>query len=384
MPSRTTTAGDRKQRIGDSPIRRNNSATQKKSPKPRPQDTLHHLMALDIKTKAGIAICRWARNHGQQHDWTYQQLAEEGGCDATTIGRAIPALLRAGLVINTQPHVLARRSDDCQTGLWIFTDVLYALVFPKKSRSHRAAKCLSPRGTESFNIEVPTSIEHEGQAPADANAAPGGASLGEGLLRTLAETVQMDLVGVRHARPDIPADLRTPDAVAVIGSVVLARASAREVRPGKTVQHVVYGILRHLDRQIIGEVRQRIAKAREAAEAASRAGADTTWALVSPSFRMIPGVKAAFDAWQRLQASAPLPTAAGYLFHHDQEREARLAVIALAEAALGARADTLRADLHRHLEALDMKDGSLVWKRAWNNRWAHLVAQAWSLPLGGA
>ncbi len=31
-----------------------------------------------------------------------------------------------------------------------------------------------------------------------------------------------------------------------------------------------------------------------------------------------------------------------------------------------------------------MKEGSLVWKRAWNHHWARLVASAWNLPLGGA
>jgi hypothetical protein len=31
-----------------------------------------------------------------------------------------------------------------------------------------------------------------------------------------------------------------------------------------------------------------------------------------------------------------------------------------------------------------MKEGSLVWKRAWNHHWARLVAAAWDLPLEGA
>ena len=97
-----------------------------------------------------------------------------------------------------------------------------------------------------------------------------------------------------------------------------------------------------------------------------------------------PAAKAAFEAWQRLQVSAPSPEAAGYLAHHDQEREARAALLALAEAALGPAAEALRGELRQRLEAADMKEGSLVWKRAWNHHWARLVASAWNLPLGGA
>ncbi|MCX6547967.1 MAG: hypothetical protein NTW40_08000, partial [Acidobacteria bacterium] len=92
----------------------------------------------------------------------------------------------------------------------------------------------------------------------------------------------------------------------------------------------------------------------------------------------------AFEAWQRLRAAAPSPESSGYLVHHDQEREARSALLALAEAALGTRAESLRADLHQRLEAADMKEGSLVWKRAWSHHWARLVAEAWHLPLEGS
>jgi hypothetical protein len=97
-----------------------------------------------------------------------------------------------------------------------------------------------------------------------------------------------------------------------------------------------------------------------------------------------PAAKAAFEAWQRLRLAAPSPEAAGYLAHHDQEREARGALLALAEAALGSAAEGLRAELTQRLEASDMKPGGLVWKRAWAHHWARLVASAWGLPLEGA
>jgi hypothetical protein len=138
--------------------------------------------------------------------------------------------------------------------------------------------------------------------------------------------------------------------------------------------------LKHLDRDV--------AKAMKVREALVRAGPGLEtgkgWAQVKVPLREDPAAKAAFEAWQRLRASVPAPEAAGYLAHHDQEREARAVLLALAEAALGPGAETLRADLRQRLSAAGMKEGGLVWKRAWNHHWARLVAAAWALPLEGA
>jgi len=138
--------------------------------------------------------------------------------------------------------------------------------------------------------------------------------------------------------------------------------------------------LKHFDRDV--------AKAVKLREALLRAGPELEvgkgWEQVQAPLREDPTARAAFEAWQRLRASAPSPEAAGYLAHHDQEREARTALLALAEAALGPGAEALRAELRQRLVASDMKEGSLVWKRAWNHHWARLVAHSWSLPLEGA
>lgn len=138
--------------------------------------------------------------------------------------------------------------------------------------------------------------------------------------------------------------------------------------------------LKHLDRDV--------AKALKLREAARRAGpeldAGRGWAQVKPPLREDPAARAAFEAWQRLRVGAPSPESAGYLAHHDREREARSALVALAEAALGPVAEPLRGELRQRLEASDMKEGSLVWKRAWAHHWARLVAAAWDLPLEGA
>jgi len=138
--------------------------------------------------------------------------------------------------------------------------------------------------------------------------------------------------------------------------------------------------LKHLDRDV--------AKALKLREAVVRAGpgldAGKGWEQVKVPLREDPAARAAYEAWQRLRVAAPSPEAAGYLAHHDQEREARTALLALAEAALGTAGEGLRAELTQRLEASDMKPGGLVWKRAWNHHWARLVAAAWDLPLEGA
>lgn len=131
-----------------------------------------------------------------------------------------------------------------------------------------------------------------------------------------------------------------------------------------------------------------VAKAVKLREAVLRAGPGLDlgqgWRQVKPPLQDDPSAKAAFEAWQRLRVSAPSPESAGFLAHHDQEREARSALLALAEGALGPQAEPLRSELRDRLLAADMKEGGLVWKRAWSHHWARLIAAAWNLPLEGA
>ena len=137
--------------------------------------------------------------------------------------------------------------------------------------------------------------------------------------------------------------------------------------------------LKHLDRDVAKAVKVREALVRAGPGLDSGAG----WAQVKAPLHDDPAAKAAFAAWQRLRTSAPSPESAGYLAHHDQEREARAALLDLAETALGPGAEALREGLRQRLETADMKEGSLVWKRAWNHHWGRLVATAWGLPLEG-
>src|SRR5512133_2359558 len=138
--------------------------------------------------------------------------------------------------------------------------------------------------------------------------------------------------------------------------------------------------LKHLDCDVAKAVKLREAVVRAGPELDAGKG----WAQVKAPLQDDPAAKAAFEAWQRLRARAPSPESAGYLTHHDQEREARTAMLALAETTRGPAAEALRADLRQRLEAADMEEDGLVWKRAWNHHWARLVAAAWNLPLEGA
>jgi len=170
------------------------------------------------------------------------------------------------------------------------------------------------------------------------------------------------------------------EAAGVPMELVVSALNAFFDRRDKREKPRTFVALKHFDRDV--------AKAVKLREALLRAGPELEvgkgWEQVQAPLREDPAARAAFEAWQRLRGSAPSPEAAGYLAHHDQEREARIALLALAEAALGPGAETLRAELRQRLVASDMKEDGLVWKRAWNHHWARLVAHSWGLPLEGA
>ncbi|WP_243302178.1 hypothetical protein [Geothrix oryzisoli] len=162
--------------------------------------------------------------------------------------------------------------------------------------------------------------------------------------------------------------------------LVVAALNAFFDRREKREKPRTFVALKHLDRDVAKAVKLREAVVRAGPELDAGKG----WAQVKAPLKDDPAAKAAFEAWQRLRATAPSPEAAGYLAHHDGEREARAALLGLAEAALGSAVEALKSDLRQRLEASEMKEGSLVWKRAWNHHWARLVAAAWNLPLEGA
>ncbi len=104
------------------------------------------------------------------------------------------------------------------------------------------------------------------------------------------------------------------------------------------------------------------------------------WARVLEPLRSDPKARLAFEAWQRLKASAPSPDAPGFLDHFDAERSARRALLALAEEGLGAQTGAIRQELEARLTEAQLKPDSLVWNRAFQHHWELRVAEAWGIP----
>ena len=88
----------------------------------------------------------------------------------------------------------------------------------------------------------------------------------------------------------------------------------------------------------------------------------------------------AFEAWRRLQATAPLPDSPGFLDHFDAERKALGELVQLAEAALGPRAEEVGRELRQRLLESRLQEGSFVWQRAWEHHWGRRVCEAWKIP----
>ncbi len=127
-----------------------------------------------------------------------------------------------------------------------------------------------------------------------------------------------------------------------------------------------------------------VAKGLRLKEALHRGEAPTAdfgaWSGVSEPLRSDPKARIAFEAWQRLKASAPPPDAPGFLDHFDRERAARKELLGLAETMLAHEAGAMRKDLEERLREAQLKPGSVVWNRAFQHHWELLVADAFGIP----
>ncbi len=170
------------------------------------------------------------------------------------------------------------------------------------------------------------------------------------------------------------------EAAGVPMELVVAALNAFFDRREKRARPRTFVAMKHLDRDVTRALKLHAAVLR----AGPGLGQGRAWEQVKSPLREDPEARVLFEAWQRLQGETPSPEAAGFLDHHDQARAALAALIAHAETALGPEAASLRAALEERLRASDMKEGGLVWKRAWSHHWSRLVASAWNLPLEGA
>jgi hypothetical protein len=87
----------------------------------------------------------------------------------------------------------------------------------------------------------------------------------------------------------------------------------------------------------------------------------------------------AFEAWSGLRAAAPGPDSPGFLDHFDRERAAFRELTLVAERALGAEVESLKARLGERLAEARLDPGSAVWERAWKHHWGRLVCEAWGI-----
>jgi hypothetical protein len=89
----------------------------------------------------------------------------------------------------------------------------------------------------------------------------------------------------------------------------------------------------------------------------------------------------AFDAWMRIKSEAPSPESSGYLDYLDSERSAGGVFVGIAAAALGPNLTALKANLTNKLRSVDISEGSVVWKRAWEHHFSKDVCTAWGIGI---
>jgi hypothetical protein len=147
-------------------------------------------------------------------------------------------------------------------------------------------------------------------------------------------------------------------------------------RRAKRAKPRTYVGLAHLDKDLAKVMKLREALHRAEAETPALEG----WDAVQEPLRSDPRARAAFDAWRRLQANAPLPDSPGFLDHFDAERKAQAELVRQADAALGPRREPLAASLEERLRESRLQEGTFVWKRAWEHHWSRLVCEAWGIP----
>jgi hypothetical protein len=171
------------------------------------------------------------------------------------------------------------------------------------------------------------------------------------------------------------AQLQAWDAQEIPAEAVIGALEAYFARRAKRAKPRTFVALAHLERDVAKAVKLRAALRRAEPEAAAVEG----WETVQEPLASDPRARLAFEAWQRLRASAPSPDSPGYLEHFDAERQAHRALVALAEAALGPMAHGMQEGLTSRLKESGIKEGTLVWKRAWEHHWNRRVCEAWGI-----
>ena len=181
------------------------------------------------------------------------------------------------------------------------------------------------------------------------------------------------------------AQLQVWDAAGVPAEAVVGAFEAFFARRAKRAGARSFVALSHLERDVEKAVKLRAALRRaeagteSGAESGSGSGVMEGWDRVKEPLGTDPRARLAFEAWKRLRNSPPSPDSPGYLEHFDAERQAHRALVALAEAALGMKTEGMQGELMSRLVESGIKEGTLLWKRAWEHHWSRLVCEAWGI-----
>ena len=134
----------------------------------------------------------------------------------------------------------------------------------------------------------------------------------------------------------------------------------------------------------MSHLKKDVEKAMSLRRVVSRAGdaikVDTPeWVNVKEPLKSDPKAKSAFEAWMQIKCSPLTPESSGYLEQLDSERRAYRHFIDIASEALGPSRTSIESKLKEKLRSVDISEGTVVWKRAWEHHFAKDVCQAWGL-----
>ncbi len=169
--------------------------------------------------------------------------------------------------------------------------------------------------------------------------------------------------------------LQVWDGEGIPADAVVGAMEAYFERRAKREKPRTWVALAHIARDVAKAAKLRAALGRAEGPSGDLSG----WDAVKEPLCSDPRARSAFEAWKRAQAAAPAPDSPGFLDHFDQERKLQRELLALAEGALGPRAEALREELTARLAEAKLQEGTLVWKRAWDHHWSRTVCDAWGI-----
>jgi hypothetical protein len=167
----------------------------------------------------------------------------------------------------------------------------------------------------------------------------------------------------------------------VPAEAVVAAMETYFERRAKRARTRSFVALSHLDKDVAKAMQLRKAMARGESESGVEAVPVTGWEKVKEPLAADPRARVAYGDWKGLAQKTISPDSPGFLEHHDAERKAFRNLVALAENALGPRAEALKQDLQGRMMESKVPEGTPVWRLAWEHHWSRTVCAEWGIPL---